>query len=51
MAKTKKTKKKRKANPMFVKASKHCRATTEPFSKEFGTCMREQFGKAPSKKK
>ena len=40
-----KRKGKRKMNPAFKKASSHCRATTKPFSKAFGKCMKAQFKK------
>lgn len=38
-------KKSRKVSSKFKAASKHCRATTKPFSKAFGKCMRTQFKK------
>lgn len=38
-------KSKRKMSSAFKKASAHCRATTKPFSKAFGKCMRSQFKK------
>jgi hypothetical protein len=37
---------KRKMNPKFKAAAKHCRAATKPFSKAFGKCMKAQFKKA-----
>jgi hypothetical protein len=46
----KKSGKKRKMNPLFAKASKHCRLTTEPFSKAFGKCMKDQFAEAKKSK-
>ena len=36
---------KRKMNPAFKKAASHCRATTKPFSKAFGKCMKAELKK------
>lgn len=45
MAARKRKSGKRKMSPAFKKASAHCRATTKPFSKAFGKCMKAEFKK------
>lgn len=44
MAKRKKSGK-RKMNPAFKAAAKHCRATTKPFTKAFGKCVKAEMKK------